>query len=317
MKISIKWLNNWVDLSKITIDELINNLESLGFEVEGKLNVRPNYKNIVVGQVKHIESIKDADRIRLTHVDIGTEELQIVCGAWNFKVGDRVPVAMPGSVIRDNFKIEKRSIKNVESFGMICSPYELDLWDDKDSILKLNEDLYNGQLLETCYESNDTILDVAITPNRGDAMSHFGLSREIATKNNLKINKIKDSFNQDIQNILKLDHGKKSGSKSYFGFEIEDIKIEDSPLDIRCKLSNVGVRPINNIVDATNYVLFDIGQPLHAFDRDKLKGPISVRKAKKGEAIITLDSQKRKLNKDDVVITVSYTHLTLPTICSV
>ncbi len=303
MKILVSWLNNWVDTSSLSIIELTEIFESLGFEIEEVKNISPNYKNVCVGTVKHIESITNAEKIRLTHIDIGTDELEIVCGAWNFNEGDTVAVATPGSFIRDKFKIEKREIMGVVSNGMICSPYELDLWEDKDGILVLNDNLSNGQLLDTCYESTDTMIDIAITPNRGDAMSHFGLAREISTKIGTKMKNVKENYNPAIQSTIKVGHGKKSGCTSYYGLEIENIEIKDSPLDLRFKLANVGVRPINNIVDATNYVLFDVGQPLHAFDRDKLLGPISVRKAKSGESIKTLDEQKRKLKEEDIIIT--------------
>ena len=302
MKILLSWLNNWVDTTDLKNDDLIDIFESLGFEIEEVRPIEPNYKNVFIGTVKHIESIKDAEKIRLTHIDVGSEDLEIVCGAWNFVEGDKVAVATPGSYIRDKFKIEKRQIMGVVSNGMICSPYELDLWEEQDGILIINEDFSNGQLLESCYTSSDTMLDIAITPNRGDAMSHYGLAREVATKLGRKTNKVKEQYNPSIQSNIKVTHGTKSGSSSYYGLEIENIEVRDSPLDIRFKLANVGVRPINNIVDATNFVLFDVGQPLHAFDRDKLTGPISVRKAKKGEKITTLDDQKRKLNEDDIVI---------------
>ncbi len=303
MKILLSWLNNWVDTSSLSTVELTEIFESLGFEIEEVKNISPNYKNVCVGKVKHIESIANAEKIRLTHVDIGTDELEIVCGAWNFNEGDMVAVATPGSFIRDKFKIEKREIMGVVSNGMICSPYELDLWEDKDGILVLNDKLSNGQLLDTCYDSSDTMLDIAITPNRGDAMSHYGLAREISTKIGTKMKNVKENYNPAIQSTIKVGHGNKSGATSYYSLEIENIEISDSPLDIRFKLATVGVRPINNIVDATNYVLFDVGQPLHAFDRDKLTGPITVRKAKSGESIKTLDEQKRKLKGDDIIIT--------------
>ena len=302
MKILLSWLNNWVDTTDLKNDDLIDIFESLGFEIEEVRPIEPNYKNVLIGTVKHIESIKDAEKIRLTHIDVGSEDLEIVCGAWNFVEGDKVAVATPGSYIRDKFKIEKRQIMGVVSNGMICSPYELDLWEEQDGILIINENFSNGQLLESCYTSTDTMLDIAITPNRGDAMSHYGLAREVATKLGRKTSKVKEQYNPSIQSNIKVTHGTKSGSTSYYGLEIENIEVKDSPLDIRFKLANVGVRPINNIVDATNFVLFDVGQPLHAFDRDKLIGPISVRKAKKGEKITTLDDQKRKLNEDDIVI---------------
>ena len=302
MKVLKNWLENWVDLTGIKDKELLSLLENLGYEIEGSVNISPSYKNVVVGTVVNIQKIPEAERIRLITVDIGSDELDIVCGAWNFKVEDRVPVAPPGSYIKTNFKIDQREIKGITSNGMICSPSELDLWDDEQGILVLSEEFANGALLENCYQSTDLLIDLSITPNRGDSMSHYGLAREISTATERNLNTIKDTYNNDIESIISVGHGKNSGSTSYFALEIENIKIKNSSLDIMFKLGSVGVRPINNIVDATNYVLFDLGQPLHAFDRDKLTGPISVRKAKNSEQITTLDSQTRNLNNKDIVI---------------
>jgi len=302
MKVLKNWLENWVDLSGIKDKELLSLLENLGYEIEGYTKISPSYKNVVVGTVVNIEEIPKAERIRLITVDIGSDNLDIVCGAWNFKVNDRVPVATPGSYIKDKFKIDRREIKGIISNGMICSPSELDLWDDEQGILVLSEEFANGTLLENCYQSTDLLIDLSVTPNRGDSMSHYGLAREISTATERYLNTIKDTYNSDIESIISVGHGKNSGSTSYFALEIENIEIKNSSLDIMFKLGSVGVRPINNIVDATNYVLFDLGQPLHAFDRDKLTGPISVRMAKNSEQITTLDSQKRNLNNKDIVI---------------
>ena len=302
MKVLKNWLENWVDLTGIKDNELLSLLENLGYEIESVANISPNYKNVVVGTVVNIQEIPKAEKIRLITVDIGSDDLDIVCGAWNFETGDRVPVATPGSYIKKNFKIDQREIKGITSNGMICSPAELDLWDDEQGILVLSEKFSNGTLLEKCYQSTDLLIDLSITPNRGDSMSHYGLAREISTATEKNLNSIKESYKSDIESTINVGHGKKSGSTSYYALEIENIKIKNSSLDTMFKLGSVGVRPINNIVDATNYVLFDLGQPLHAFDRDKLTGPISVRMAKKSENITTLDSQTRNLNTKDIVI---------------
>ena len=302
MKVLKNWLENWVDLTGINDTELLSILEKLGYEIEGYSKISPKYKNIIVGTVVRIEEIPKAERIRLITVDIGSDNLDIVCGAWNFNVHDRVPVATPGSIIKEGFKIDKREIKGITSNGMICSPSELDLWDDEQGILVLSEDFSNGTLLESCYQSTDLLIDLSITPNRGDSMSHYGLAREISTATKRKLKNIRSTYKGDIKSIINVDHGKNSGSTSYYALEIENIKIKNSSLDTMFKLGSVGVRPINNIVDATNYVLFDLGQPLHAFDRDKLTGPISVRKAKNSEKFKTLDSQTRTLNSKDIVI---------------
>ena len=302
MKILKSWLEEWIDLSDIKDNQLLNIFESLGYEIEGYKKLSPNYKNIIVGTVIDLSPIPKAEKIRLAKVDVGTDQLEIICGAWNFDIDDKVAVASSGTYIRDNFKIERKEIMGIVSDGMICSPYELDLWNDEDGILVINENFSNGTLLNTCYQSHDLMIDLSITPNRGDSMSHYGLARELGTATQKKINNIKNSFNNDFISELKVNHGVKSSCRSYFAMEIDNIEVENSSLDIRFKLGSVGVRPINNFVDATNYILFDLGQPLHAFDRDKLNGPISVRKAKESEVIKTLDGEKRKLKKDDILI---------------
>jgi phenylalanyl-tRNA synthetase beta chain len=304
MKVLKSWLEKWVDLSSINNNELLKMLESLGYEIEDISNLKPDYKNIVIGEVTEISTPVNADKIRLTTVDVGDESLQIICGAWNFNQGDLVAVAKPGSYIKDKFKIESKNILGYESNGMICSPSELNLWNDQDGILKLSDqNMIKGALLETCYNSTDTMIDLSVTPNRGDSMSHYGLARELSTKINKPLKVIDSYFNSDILPTRKVSNGTNSGSTSYFGMEIENIEIKDSSLDIRFKLSSVGVRPINNFVDATNYIMFDLGQPLHVFDRDKLDGLISVRKSKAKEIIKTLDGVKRTLTNNDIIVT--------------
>ena len=251
MKILKSWLEDWIDLSDIKDKQLLNIFESLGYEIETYKKIAPNYKNIVIGTVIDISLIPKAEKIRLAKVDVGTDQLNIICGAWNFNIGDKVAVAAPGTYIRDNFKIERKEIMGILSDGMICSPYELDLWNDEDGILVINENFSNGTLLNTCYQSNDLMIELSITPNRGDSMSHYGLARELATATQKKVSNIKDSFNSDFISELKVNHGVKSSCRSYFAMEIENITVENSSLDIRFKLGSVGVRPINNFVDAT------------------------------------------------------------------
>ena len=302
MKVSRNWLNKWVDVTSIADSELIKTFESLGYEVEKIIEINPSYKNVVVGTVTNIQNHPNADKIRIVDVDIGKNNLQIICGAWNFNTNDKVAVAVPGASISKDFKIETRDIRGVTSNGMICSPNELDLWSESEGILILDESFINGTPLESTYNSKDTIYEISITPNRGDSMSHMGLAREISTKYNKKLNGLPIFRSTNKLPLIKVNNGKNSGCTSYFGLEIENITIEDSPLEIRFMLSNVGVRPINNFVDFTNYILFDIGQPLHAFDRDKLNGSISVRKAKNAETLVTLDGEKRNLTINDIVI---------------
>ena len=303
MKILKSWLNDWIDIEDISSDDISEALESLGFEIETKVEKTPNYKNIIVGKVIEIYEHPNADKVRVTKVDVGSKTYEIVCGAWNFDVGAIVPVALPKSEIKDGFKIDKRDIRGVESHGMICSALELDLWDDHSGILKLSNETKLGSDFSTLYNSKDTLWEIGVTPNRGDCMSHLGVARELSNYFNLSI---KNNFNElksNIKNLINVNSGRIKACNSYQSIEIENFKIDDSNLNIRYRLSAIGVRVINNVVDYTNYVLHDIGQPLHAFDRDKLFGTISVRFAKDNEILKTLDEQKRKLNPNDLIIT--------------
>jgi len=303
MKILKSWLNDWIDIESIDSDDISEALESLGFEIESRIDKVPNYKNIVVGKVIDIYQHPNADKVRVTKVDVGSKVYEIVCGAWNFDINAVVPVALPNSEIKDGFKIDKRDIRGVESNGMICSASELDLWDDHAGILKLSDDIKIGSDFSKTYASVDTMWEIGVTPNRGDCMSHLGIARELSGYYDqpLKQNEIK--LTPNIENIIKVNSGKSKLCNSYLSIEIENFEITDADIEIRYRLSSVGVRVINNVVDYTNYVLHDIGQPLHAFDRDKLFGTISVRKAKDNEILKTLDEQERKLSNDDLIIT--------------
>ena len=303
MKILKSWLNDWIDIENISNPEISEALESLGFEIENKNELNPNYENIVVGKVLEIYEHPNADKVRITKTDVGHNIYEIVCGAWNFDVGAVVPVALPNSKIKDNFKIDKRDIRGIQSNGMICSAAELDLWDDHDGILLLDDKLLPGTDFSTIYSSHDFIWEVGVTPNRGDCMSYLGIARELSGYFNKKLKNKKSNLKPTIANILNADSGKIKECNSYGSVEIENFNVTNSSFEMRYRLTQVGTRIINNVVDITNYILYDIGQPLHAFDRDKLFGTISVRKAKNNEQITTLDSQVRKLDSNDLVIT--------------
>ena len=303
MKILKSWLNDWIDLEAISTDDISEALESLGFEIESRTDKTPNYKNITVGKVLEIYEHPNADKVRVTKVDVGSKTYEIVCGAWNFDVGAVVPVALPKSEIKDGFKIDKRDIRGVESNGMICSASELDLWDDHAGILKLSDETKLGSDFSKIYNSTDTLWEIGVTPNRGDCMSHLGIARELSNYFNLTLKENSKTLKSNIENLIKVNSGKIKACNSYQSIEIENFTLSDSNLNIRYRLSSIGVRVINNVVDYTNYVLHDIGQPLHAFDRDKLFGTISVRFAKDKENLKTLDEQERKLTSEDLIIT--------------
>ena len=303
MKILKSWLNDWIDIEAISTDDISEALESLGFEIESRIDKTPNYKNITVGKVLEIYEHPNADKVRVTKVDVGSKTYEIVCGAWNFDVGAVVPVALPKSEIKDGFKIDKRDIRGVESNGMICSASELDLWDDHAGILKLSDETKLGSDFSKIYNSTDTLWEIGVTPNRGDCMSHLGIARELSNYFNLTLKENSQALKSNIESVIKVNSGKIKACNSYQSIEIENFTLSDSNLNIRYRLSSIGVRVINNVVDYTNYVLHDIGQPLHAFDRDKLFGTISVRFAKDNENLKTLDEQERKLTSEDLIIT--------------
>ena len=303
MKVLKSWLNDWVDIDKINGDELSLALESLGFEIESRIDIKPNYKNIVVGKVLEIYPHPNADKVRVTKVDTGNNVFEIVCGAFNFDVDAVVPVALPKSEIKDSFLIDKRDIRGIESNGMICSATELDLWEDNSGILLLDDDVKPGTDFSTIYPQNDIVWEIGVTPNRGDCMSHLGVARELSHYFKKPLLDNSSQLNPSIESILSLSSGTIKECNTYAGIEIENIKIKDSNFNTKYRLSQVGTRIINNVVDYTNYVLYDIGQPLHAFDRDKLFGKISVRYAKQDETLLTLDNQNRQLSKNDLIIT--------------
>ena len=303
MKILKSWLNDWIELAEISNKDISEAFESLGFEIEEQYDLKPNYSNIVVGKVEDIYTHPNADKVRVTKTNVGSKTYEIVCGAWNFEIGAVVPVALPKSVIKDGFEIDKRDIRGVESNGMICSASELDLWDDHEGILLLDEKILPGTDFSSIYPSTDYLWDIGITPNRGDCMSYMGIARELSNYFDSKIKLKKTNIKPSITNIITTNSGEIMECDTYGSVEIENFKVTDSSFLIRYRLSNVGTRIINNVVDITNYILYDIGQPLHAFDRDKLFGTISVRKANNNEKVMTLDSQERKLTNEDLIIT--------------
>ena len=303
MKILKSWLNDWIELSEISNQDISEAFESLGFEIEEQYDLKPNYSNIVVGKVEDIYTHPNADKVRVTKTNVGSKTYEIVCGAWNFEIGAVVPVALPKSVIKDGFEIDKRDIRGVESNGMICSASELDLWDDHEGILLLDDKILPGTDFSSIYPSTDYLWDIGITPNRGDCMSYMGIARELSNYFDSKIKLKKTNIKPSITNIITTNSGEIMECDTYGSVEIENFKVTDSSFLIRYRLSNVGTRIINNVVDITNYILYDIGQPLHAFDRDKLFGTVSVRKANNNEKVMTLDSQERKLTNEDLIIT--------------
>ncbi|MDY7395140.1 phenylalanine--tRNA ligase subunit beta [Aureibaculum sp. 2210JD6-5] len=318
MKISYSWLQQFlkIDLDAEKVGEL---LTDLGLEVEGieKVeSVKGSLEGIIVGKVLTCEKHPNADRLKITTVDLGNgEPLQIVCGAPNVAAGQKVPVATVGTTLYDNegngFKIKKGNIRGEASHGMICAEDELGLGDSHDGILVLDKKTKIGIPAAELFEiSTDYVFEIGLTPNRSDAMSHFGVARDLRAgllHQNINKELITPSvsrFDVDIRSLkIQVEVANKKQVPRYAGVTISGIKVEDSPKWMQDKLKAIGVNPINNIVDITNYVLHELGQPLHAFDAAKIKGnKIKVKNLPKDTEFVTLDGETQKLHKDDIMI---------------
>jgi len=316
MLVSLEWLNEYVDISDLKPEQIAHELTMSGLEVEKIEYIGAAFKNIVVAEIQAIRPHPEADKLRLVTVYNGTETREVVCGAQNIEVGQLVPYASVGSEVLDRktgekFTLKPAKIRGIESQGMLCSADELGLnnadYQQEDGILILNRflsDIKPGQDVKDALNiKEDYVLNVAPTANRGDAMSIIGIAREVATLFNRKLN---FSYLEHVSGLEKADFQveiKDYDTCKYYAIGVlKDIKIKKSPEWMSRRIIASGMRSINNIVDITNYVMLEYGQPLHAFDMDKLNGYLSVRRANEGEVIVTLDEEERVMNKDSVVI---------------
>lgn len=307
MKVTYNWLKEFVRFN-YSPQELADHLTMLGLEVEVVVPVKLFFSGVVVGKILEVKPHPSSPKLLLCKVTIGKEDLQVVCGAHNISVGDLVPTAVIGATLADNTKITKRNILGVDSFGMLCTERELGFSDMADGIFILpgEKTLKIGAPLEDTLGLKDTVLDINVTPNRSDALSVIGIAREISsiTGNPLKSPKIYFAESGTLTNELVEVKVKSTRlCPRYTARVIRDVKIGPSPFWMRYRLGLLGVRPINNVVDITNYVLMELGQPLHAFDYNAISdNRIIVRTAVPSEEIITIDNEKRVLNKDVLVI---------------
>ena len=309
MKFSLSWLKRYLDINESTeaIEEALN-LSGLEVEEVVTLGV-PQMDNVVVGEVLTREQHPNADRLSVCEVTTGGDENHhIVCGAQNFQPGDRVPVALPGAVLPGNFKIKKSKLRGVKSEGMMCSARELNLGEDHSGLLVLSEKPELGTPINEVFPEGETVFDLAVTPNRPDALSVIGLARELAALFGLKMKKpeCKEISTAGEGSSTLLDSVNVENTQFcpiYTAHSIKGVKVGPSPEWLRKDLEAIGLRPINNVVDITNWVLMETGQPLHAFDASKLRGKaLHVRMAEDGEKITTLDEKERTLKADMAVI---------------
>lgn len=307
MKVSLNWIKEFVDISDIPINEIIEKLTLAGLEVESYEDQNEIYKNFVVGYVKEKTKHPNADKLSLCKVSAGEKEYNVICGAPNVASGQKVVLALDGAIIpKSGQKLTKAKIRGVESNGMICSEAELNISDDHSGIMVLDNNLKEGTAITEALQLNDVILEIGITPNRSDALSHIGIARDLAALFNRKFSLPKIDFKsskEKINNYASVEVLDTKNCPRYSAKVVLNVKVQESPNWLKERLTSVGLRPINNIVDITNYVLYELGQPLHAFDLDYLSdNKIIVKTADENSTFITLDSKERKLNKDILMI---------------
>lgn len=319
MKISLNWLRDYIDFD-LQIEQLTDLLTAIGLEVEGVedfSSVKGGLKNLVIGEVISCEKHENADRLQVCEVNIGNDKhLQIVCGAPNVAAGQKVVVAPVGTTIfpleSEPFEIKEVKIRGVESFGMICAEDEIGLGKNHDGIIVLNENASVGELASDHFHvETDTVIEIGLTPNRSDANSHLGTARDLAAALAIQY-KQKQEVNWPYVNQFSIEKNSHpitvevkdaQACPRYAGMVISNITIKPSPLWLQNKLKAVGVKPINNIVDITNFINHEYGQPLHAFDYDKISGnKIIVQTLKQGSTFTTLDEVERKLSDEDLMI---------------
>src|SRR5438067_1942133 len=305
MKFSVNWLREFVDLPK-NLEEIAELLTRAGVETENIETRSANVEKVIVSQITASSRHPNADRLTVCEVDDGSgTKRQIVCGATNYKVGDKVPLALPGAKLPNGTEIRKSKLRGVESEGMLCSAIELGLGQDAAGLLILSPEAKIGAPISDLFPS-DVILDVEITPNRGDLLSHFGLAREIAALTNKKIVGQRHRLpSAGAAPVLQRDGVKISAPREcpfYSARKIDNVTVEPSPDWLRAKVESVGIRSMNNVVDISNFVMLEFGQPTHAFDADKLKDGINVRLAQDGEKFLALDGKTYSLTPENLVI---------------
>ncbi|MEN8275302.1 phenylalanine--tRNA ligase subunit beta [Acinetobacter seifertii] len=303
MKISENWLRTWVNPA-IDSDTLSDQLTMLGLEVDELAPVAKPFTGVVVGEVLTVEQHPDADRLRVTTVNIGSgEPLQIVCGAPNVRVGMKAPVATIGAVLPGDFKIKKGKLRGVESQGMLCGASEIDLEDKIDGLLELPADAPVGVNIREYLKLDDNVIDISITPNRGDCFSIRGIAREIAVINQLQMNEpeiksVDATITDEKKVVISTD-----GAPRYLGRVVKNVNIKAAtPEWMEQALARSGIRTHSILVDVTNYVLMELGQPMHAFDLAKIEGTVHVRQAKPQETLQLLNDQEVELQEDIMVI---------------
>lgn len=306
MIVTYKWLKEFVDFD-LSAAELSHRLTMAGLEVDFMQEVGAGLDSVIVARLDSVDPHPQADRLTVCQVDNGTDVVQVVCGATNHKTGDLVALAQVSSVLPGDFKIKKSKIRGIESRGMLCSEKELGLTDESDGIMILPPGLELGLPVFEALDIKDVRYEIGLTPNRADCLSVLGIAREVAafTGKALKVPQkpVFESTPENINDFTSIEIETPDGCPRYMARLIRGVKVGPSPDWLVHRLEAVGMRSINNIVDVTNYVLMELGHPLHAFDFNRLAGrKIIVKRAHDGFDFTTLDGQTHELNSEDVVV---------------
>ena len=303
MKVSLSWLSDYVTLPTNDPEALATIFANLGHEVEGYEILQPEFEGVVIGKVLTVAPHPNADKVRLCTVDTGDGAKDIICGAWNFEAGAVVPVAVPGAVLGGDFHITQRDIRGVTSNGMICSAKELALGEDHEGILVLDDNLPIGTPFVDHIELPDVVFDLAITPNRPDAMSMVGLARELAAHFEVPFTVPTPDVSEVSGQIDLTVEIEDDRCRRFVARRVDGVTVGPGPFWMAQRLLKAGVRSISNIVDISNYVMLEVGQPTHAFDADQIaQDHIVVRAAADGETLVTLDGVERSLTPQDLLV---------------
>ncbi|WP_337871952.1 phenylalanine--tRNA ligase subunit beta [Ignavibacterium sp.] len=307
MKISLNWLKQYIDLNEISTKEIVDKLTMSGLEVEDVVDENELYKNLIVAEVRSVAKHPNANKLTVCEVYDGKETLQVICGAPNVAADQKVVFAPIGTIIPNgNFQIKKAKIRGVESNGMICAEDELLLSDDHSGIMVLDSDLKPGKPITEALNLNDVIFEIAVTPNRPDALSHVGVARDLSALFNRDLNLPEINLKESkvkAENIASVEVSDFVNCPRYSATVVMNVQIKESPEWLKNLLTKIGLRPINNIVDVTNFILHELGQPLHAFDLDLLEGKkIIVKSTEQENEFVTLDSKERKLPPNTLMI---------------
>ncbi|MBU0509623.1 phenylalanine--tRNA ligase subunit beta [bacterium] len=305
MIVSYRWLKELVDLPVLPV-ELGEILTFLGLEVEETTSFTPLLDNVVIGEVVECARVEGSDHLWITKTDVGGEFLPIVCGAPNTRAGIKVVVMLPGAVTADGMKVKKSKLRGIESFGMLASEREIGLSDDHTGIIEGDADWQKGAPAAKYLDLPDTLYDVEITPNRPDYLSHVGVARDVAAKLKLPWKWPEYSLKEIAEpasSFVSVETLAPEACPRYAARVVKGIRIARSPFAMRLKLTRCGVRPISNVVDVTNLLMLEFGQPLHAFDARFVEDrSIIVRMAEEGEPFVTLDGEEYKLTSQDLLI---------------